>query len=230
MHKPIKAITNIFYPTSCLGCQNPLLAKEEWVCLKCFNDFPHTHFHKRLSNPVTESFTGRVPILRGTAFLHFQRGGVVQQLIHALKYKNKPGVGHFLGQCAGKDMARGSFFKSADALVPVPLHPAKEKKRGYNQALAIANGLSQATQIPVAPLLQRVTASPSQTSKSRYDRFLNVNTIFKLNPNLAQNWQGKHLVVIDDVLTTGATLEGCLLELKAIPKVKLSVFTVAYAA
>ncbi len=229
MKNYLHAFSNLCYPSSCLGCQQPLAAQEELVCLNCLLDLPLTHFHKRLSNPVTGAFTGRVPILRGTAYLFFQQGGVVQQLLHLLKYKNRPEVGVFLGGYAASTLKAGSFFRTVDAVVPVPLHPAKEAQRGYNQALKIAQGLADELGLPVAPLLLRESASESQTRKGRYDRYLNVNTIFSLLENEAAEWEGKHLVVVDDVLTTGATLEGCLLALQGIPEVKLSVFTLAYA-
>jgi ComF family protein len=225
----LKSFTQICYPDSCYACAEPLAVNEEIICVKCQLDLPLTHFNLRLNNPVLGAFAGRVPLLRAAAYLHFQQGGIVQRLLHLLKYSNKPEVGHFLGGYAAEDWRKGVFLRSVDFLVPVPLHPDKEKKRGYNQALKIAEGMGQVSEIPIADALTRIEASSSQTRKGRYDRYLNVGSIFELQPAWQKHLEGKHLLVIDDVLTTGSTVEGCLIALQAISGVKLSVFTVAYA-
>lgn len=219
-------LLNLCYPASCAGCKQPLVEKEKILCTKCLLELPRTDFNLAASNPVSDSFLGRNLIDKAAAYLHFEKGGMVQNMLHQLKYNNQPEVGVFLGEMAAYEWA--SFFKGTELLVPVPLHPKKLKKRGYNQAEMVAQGISQATGIPYdAENLIRTQFTETQTLKGRFDRWLNVKTVFQLQNPTA--FRGKKLMLIDDVLTTGSTMEGCLSVLEGISGAKLSVFTLAFA-
>lgn len=222
----INGLLNLCYPSCCCGCQEPLLLGETTLCTNCLLELPRTDFHLTGSNPVADSFMGRSAIDKGAAFLHFEKEGIVQNMLHQLKYKNRPEVGVYLGKLAAHELK--DFFKGVDLLVPVPLHPKKLKKRGYNQALKIAEGLSVASGIALdGENLIRVQFTDSQTLKGRFERWLNVKTVFQLQDPSA--FSGKKIMLVDDVLTTGSTMEGCLSVLEGISGAKLSVFTLAFA-
>ena len=165
---------------------------------------------------------------RAASYLHFYKGGVVQALMHELKYRSQPELGQAMGQWAAQDCLPSGFFSDIDGLIPVPLHPRKMKTRGYNQAEKIATGIAEITGIPVFRdhLYRRVSGS-TQTHKGRFERWLNVKTTFALRDSAPLRYQ--HFLLIDDVLTTGATLEGCARPFKTVPGVSLSVFTWAKA-
>ncbi len=189
---------------------------------------PQTNFHLYKENPIMKIFWGRVPLYSATSFLFFNKGGRVQHLIHRLKYKGKYKVGIYLGKQLGFQLMDSPLFKSVDYIVPVPLHPKKERIRGYNQSEMIALGLETSMK-GTAQInnLIRVIHSSSQTKKSRYGRWENVKGIFKIkNPQL---FEEKHVLLVDDVITTGATLESCAETLLHIPGIKISVASLAYA-
>ncbi len=219
---------NLFYPRVCNACGRPLFTGEDVICTRCLFKLPQTNFHLHKENPVSRIFWGRVALHSATAFLFFNKGGIVQHLIHRLKYKNKPQVGIYLGRQFGFQLMDSPLFKEVDIIIPVPLHPKKEHVRGYNQSEMIAKGLEQSMNaVSVAGNLVRSVHTSSQTKKSRYSRWENVKGIFEVkNPG---QLQGKHLLLVDDVITTGATLEACCETLLQIPDIKLSVASLAYA-
>ena len=221
-------LISLFYPRLCAGCNTSLLRGEEVLCLNCLADLPRTNYHEQGENPVFQQFIGRVPLELATAFCRFDKGGRLQHLLHELKYKGNREVGQKLGMLFGYDLIQSPLYQSIDAILPVPLHPKKERKRGFNQSREICNGLSEAMERPlICGNLIRVVHTASQTRKGRFERWENVCGIFsvKNTPELA----GKHLLLVDDVVTTGATLEACCIPLLQIPGVRVSIATLACA-
>lgn len=189
---------------------------------------PRTNMHLQAHNAVEKHFWGKVDIEKGTSFFYFAKGSVFQKLLHQLKYKNNQQVGVVLGRYAAADMVLNDYFADVDIIIPVPLHPKKYHKRGYNQSECICKGLSEVLQKPYDTThLIRIKENSTQTKKSVFERYTNTQGIFGVIKE--QELIGKHLLIVDDVLTTGATLEGCLTELLKIQNVKVSVFTLAMA-
>lgn len=226
--KIVDDFINLFYPNTCFACATPLLNGETMICLPCLAHLPYTDYHVFLDNKVSRTFMGRVPFKMAASLLHFHKKGKTQALLHQLKYKNQPNLGVYLGNLAANYYDKVGFFNSIDAILPIPLHPKKLAKRGYNQAAVIAQGISEVIEKPVLEnTLLRTINTSTQTKKSRFERWQNVETVFEVSqPNLLIN---KHLLLVDDVLTTGATIEACAVKLLAIKGVTLSMFTLAYA-
>ncbi len=198
-------LLNLFYPRVCGGCDNHLRKQEKQLCLKCLHGLPKTYFWDYKVNPIEQLFWGRLNVSSGCSFLHFEKEGVVQQLMHRFKYENKTTIGVELGSIFGLILKEKNWFTDADLIVPIPLHPTKELRRGYNQSRYVANGMAEAFDLPVKPnALQRVVASESQTNKSRYERSENVEQVFTAEHN---SFKGKNVLLVDDIVTTGATLE-----------------------
>ncbi len=223
----IRDFAGLFFPKTCVSCGKPLYSSEEVLCMKCQYRLPRTNFHLTHENPVLEIFGGRLPLYSATSFLFFNKGGMSQQLIHQLKYKGKKEIGPYVGKLFGGQLNKSKWFKDADALIPVPLHPKKQFKRGYNQSLLLTQGMASAMNAEVYPkILYRKIHSSTQTKKSRYQRWKNVKDIFEIKH--AETLEGKHIILIDDVITTGATLEACGNKLMQIPGIKISVASLAY--
>lgn len=219
---------SLFYPRLCKGCQTPLVRGEEVICLCCQADLPKTGFEKIVDNPVSQLFWGRAEIQQATAFCSFDKGGVMQSFLHQLKYKGAKEVGNKLGLLFGLDLIRNLPYQEIELLIPVPLHPKREHKRGYNQSAEIVKGMSEALCKPFSTgNLIRNHYSDTQTNKSRFERWENVKELFSvMKPEL---FEGQHILLIDDVITTGSTLEACANVLLKIPGTKVSVATLAYA-
>lgn len=218
----------LIYPALCITCGNALLKQEKLICTKCLIALPRTHYHLVSGNPVEQIFWGRANIEKATAYFIYQKGSPYQQLIHQLKYKGVKEVGIEMGRWFGNELMQNSYFNEVDLIVPVPLHPVKERKRGYNQSLMIAEGLAGSIGKPVENNnLYRRKYTETQTRKGRYDRWENVGTLFAVNNE--QNLIGKHVLLVDDIVTTGATLEACASALLAVPEVKVSIATLGYA-
>ena len=222
------SILNLFYPRVCAACGETLLKDEETVCLKCRYTLPFTGYENHADNPLAQVFYGRVRFHAVTACFFFAKSGKVQHLIHELKYKNNPEAGVFLGQELGKTIKDAPLFQGIDYLIPVPLHPRREKQRGYNQSLLIAQGINEVTGIPIGDkYLIRAVYTTTQTKKSADERHKNVKDIFEVR--FPEELEGKHVLLIDDVLTTGATLESCAHQLENIPRITISAATAACA-
>jgi ComF family protein len=219
---------SLFYPNYCEGCGRTLVRGEECLCLYCFGDLPKTDFHTCKDNPVEMVFAGRVSVFRATAFCFFKKGNITQRLIHQLKYKGNQAIGFYLGRQFGLELAKTEAFQSIDLIVPVPLHPQKFRQRGYNQSECIGKGISETLSRPVdTSSIIRVTPTSSQTKKARYERWENVSGIFQLTKS--NTLTGKHILLVDDVVTTGATIEAAAQPLFTLPTVKVSVACLAYA-
>lgn len=224
----INSIIGLFYPSVCAACGTPLFQWETLVCTRCRSLLPKTGYELNEDNPLARIFYGKVHIKAVTACFFFSKEGKVQHLIHELKYKGNADAGVFLGQELGKTLKEAPLFQGLDYLIPVPLHPKRERKRGYNQSMMIAQGISEVTGITIGKdLLIRSVNTATQTRKSKEERWQNVKDIFELKN--AEILEGKYVLLIDDVLTTGATLEACALKLSTIPGITISCATAACA-
>lgn len=204
----INDLALLFFPSNCLVCGKRLHTLEQSLCLVCELKMPRTSFEKKEANPISQVFWGRVPVNCGTSLFRFEKGSVYQSLLHDLKYRGNRKAGLYLGRMLGGSLLDTSF-SNCDLMVPVPLHRRKLKQRGYNQSELIARGASEITGIPVAKrLIVRKSYGHSQTSKNRQERFENMAEAFRLS-NHSPNLDDKRILLIDDVITTGATLEAC---------------------
>jgi ComF family protein len=224
----ISDFISLMYPRLCLACGNSLFKHEEILCTHCQFELPRTNFHRFRDSPLDKVFWGRVPIQRTAALYFFSKGGKVQHLVHQLKYKGQKDVGIYTGKILGAELLNDPQFMEIDKIIPVPLHPKKLKKRGYNQSEHFAIGLSAVTKIEVdTTSFVRTFATETQTRKTRFARFENVKEIFSVTaPEVLQN---KHLLLVDDVITTGSTIESCASILLQVPGVRISVAAIAYA-
>lgn len=224
----IDVLIGLFYPSVCAACGNTLFKWEHLVCTRCRSFLPKTGYEQNEDNPLARLFYGKVRLKAVTACYFFSKAGKVQHLIHELKYKGNADAGIFLGQELGKSIKEASLFQDIDYLIPVPLHPKKERKRGYNQSTVIARGIAEVTGIPIGDkFLLRSVNTATQTHKTKEERWQNVKDIFELHhPELLE---GKYVLLIDDVLTTGATLEACALKLSAVSGIIISCATAACA-
>lgn len=219
---------DLLYPNLCVVCGTNLQRNEQCLCLTCLNEIPKTNYHLQPDNLIEKRFWGKVTIYRGTAFFFFQKGSAFQKLLHSLKYKGEKEIGVVLGKYAAIDLIESADFSSVDVIVPVPLHPKKLKKRGYNQSECIGKGLSEILKAPQdTTTLKRIKENTTQTRKSVFERYENTEGIFELSDKAAL--ADKHILLVDDVLTTGSTLEACIRELSQINGIKISIFTLAVA-
>ncbi len=217
----------LFYPELCITCGRRLLAQERYLCLYCVQDLPRTHYHKSPDNKVASLFWGRVPVEQATSWLFFRKGSRYQKLVHYLKYKGLKEIGEFMGRYMGKDL-KDSDFSQVDVVAAVPLHARKERQRGYNQSAWIASGVAAALSKPVSSgNLVRVVFTPTQTRRNRFERWQNVEGIFRVIRR--EEFQDKHVLVVDDVITTGSTLEAAVAVLLKAGAAKVSIATLACA-
>ncbi len=220
----------LFFPRPCLACREPLLAGEAHLCTACRTELPYTDYHllPPAQNPLARRFWGKLPVHHTLSYLRFLRYGRVQELLHQLKYRGQSQVGNALGQLYGAELAAAGLAREFDLIVPVPLHRRKLARRGYNQAEAFATGLALALPCPsAAHTLRRTEHTASQTRKSRAARWQNVATVFEVAK--PEDITGRRILLVDDVLTTGATLEACGAVLLAAGAQAVSIATIACA-
>jgi len=220
---------SLLFPRICYGCGEHLLRNEKLICTKCYVSIPRTDFHLQEDNPVSRLFWGRCRIEKAAAFSYYNKGSRVRKIIHAIKYDGVKELGEEMGKIYGEALMENGFFNDIDVLVPVPLHPVRQRKRGFNQSELICNGISKVAAIPVnTSVLKRVSFSGTQTKRSRYDRWLNVEGIFRINDTESLCFIGKHILLVDDVITTGSTIESCVEELSKIDDIRVSVIALGY--
>jgi len=220
---------SIFFPQLCLICQNKKTISNQCFCLSCQQKLPFTDFHLLEENEFLDRFWGRVPIVSGAALFFLFKNGPIEELIYRLKYGDRPSIGVQLGRLYGQSLKKYAQFSTVDLIVPVPLHPIRFRKRGYNQSTQFAIGLAEALMIPYNDrALERILPTTTQTKKTRLERFENVLPAFRVSdfPTL----KNKHILLVDDVLTTGATLEACAIRLLEVEGVKISMATIAVAS
>lgn len=226
-NKILSYFTELFLPQYCCGCGQPLSRGEQILCLHCLAELPETHFQLQAQNPVARKLTGRIAFENATACYYFHKTSNIQNIIHHFKYKNKREAALFMGKRMGELLLNSRFFNNIDVIVPVPLHPARKKKRGYNQSEVLGEGVAEILGKPVLPrLLRRKKRTPTQTRLSATDRWQNVKEAFVLT---TESIPAMHVLLIDDVITSGATLEACATVLQSVEGMKVSIATLAYA-
>ncbi len=219
----------LIYPRNCIACGNSLYKHEEQVCNYCLTNLPKTNFHKSIKNPVDALFYGRTPLQLATSFYMFTKKGGVQKILHAIKYKHNKELAELVGNWYAADLKTDPIISKADYIIPVPLHSKKFKIRGFNQSEEFAKGLATRLEIPLnTTVLMRSDFTDTQTKKNKYERWENVEDKFKLS-NLDE-FKNKHVVLVDDVITTGATIEACCAVLQKTEGIKISVLSIAYAS
>jgi len=217
---------SLIYPRICMACGKNLVKHEECICSFCFYHLPKTNFHLEQENPITCMLWGRAKIYSAASLYFFTKGGKVQHLIHRLKYKEQRDIGTYMGTYYGKELLKSPYFSSVEYILPVPMHYKKQRKRGYNQSEIFARGIAQSMSVPVdIKTLIKTTKTVSQTKKSKHARWENVKEVFELTKS--DHLVNKHILLVDDVITTGATLESCILHLSKIPGIKISIASLA---
>jgi ComF family protein len=224
----LPALAQLFFPHTCCGCGTDLLTPDSIFCIYCLGAMPLTGFEEHAGNAVERNFWGRVNIHAASAHLYFTKNSAVQRSLHGLKYKGRKEIGRYFGRCTGQALKRSGRFQNCQLILPLPLHASREKTRGYNQAAVLGTGISEIMQIPlIGNALVRVSGTATQTHKNRIQRWQNmVNKFRVVQP---EKLRDKHILLVDDVITTGATLEACAQILLRLENVTLSIATLAYS-
>lgn len=219
---------DLFYPSLCICCNQRLIAQEYFLCLECLYSLPFTNHFEIKENSLNKLFYGRFSIENIVCLGYFSKGGKFQKIIHEIKYKNNKDLAVYIGQRCGNKLKESYFIKDIDYIVPVPLHPNRLKRRGYNQSLLLAQGISEITCLPIIDNnLIRLKDNDSQTTKNKTERLKNIAEIFTIqDKNL---FKDKHILIIDDVITTGSTIEICVKTILEESNTLISVFCVAQA-
>jgi ComF family protein len=219
-------LISLLFPRICYACGDRLMKNEDLICTNCFVNIHRTGFHLTQENIVEKTFWGRCKLEKVAVFSIYNKDSSIRKLVHNMKYRGVKEIGSELGRIYGNDLVKSDFLDGIDLIVPVPLHPSKERIRGFNQSAEIAEGLSASTGIPAAnDIMTRASFSHTQTKRKRVDRWANVEGIFGV-PDYSRI-EGKHLLLVDDVITTGATIESCASELLKGRDVKVSVVALA---
>jgi len=227
--KEIKdSFLHLLFPHVCAGCGSDLLSEESMLCMRCVDAMPETNFEIHAGNPIEKIFWGRLPLAAATAQFYFTKESLMQHLMHQFKYKNNKDLGLQLGRMMGDQLLRSNRFK-VDALISLPLFPAKEKRRGYNQATVLCYGMAEIMKVPILDkVILRPQHTDTQTKKGRLERWKNIEGKFVLSK--ANAITNKHILLVDDVVTTGATLEACGHELLKAENIQLSIATLCAAS
>lgn len=223
-------LREFFFPRICPICGKKLLLTEEILCTGCLTGLPYTHILNSPGNEMERSFWGRFPIRRASSLCYYARGSKISSLLHDMKYHGARTACIQMGELLASELHPSGFFEGIDCLIPVPLHPRRQRTRGYNQSELLARGISAFTGIPVCTdALHRIHHNPTQTHKHGYERWLNAENLFALSDKALPTLQHKHIMLVDDVLTTGATLTACADVLVSIPGIQISLVTLAWA-
>lgn len=226
----ISSAASVLMPQVCPVCGKPLAVDEEYICRLCLMKIPRTHYEDITFNPFEQLMAGKVPIERCASYFFYQKNDPYASILHDIKYHNMPTMGRWLAERAAREMTASHFFDGIEAIVPVPLHYTKLASRGYNQSHYLAQGIGRATGAPVVKALKAVREHTTQTHKDAAERLLNTQGMFAASNRHCKRLDGKHILIVDDVVTTGSTLLACATALKAaIPGVRLSLFTLAAA-
>jgi len=225
LYKHLRDLSHLAFPFNCFGCNAALDEDDLPICKECFDHFPRTYYWQQEENGVEKLFWGKIKFVRACSYLFFTKGGIVQDLMHQLKYNSKQEVGHLLGKYFAQDLS-ASWYSDIDVVVPVPLHASKLKSRGYNQCDSIVSSMAQVMEKSFhLNAVERIRANQSQTRKGRYERWVNVNELFSVSqPHFLA---GKHVLLVDDVVTTGSTLEACANAILSLPNTTVSIATIA---
>ena len=222
----IRDFFSLFYPDYCIACGARTVSSERFLCSSCELHLPRTGDAFVSPNPTERLFWGRLPVTAAAAYFQFRKGGGVQLLVHQLKYKDRPDIGRHFGRIFGEELKQNPIFSTVDALVPIPLHPKRLRQRGYNQSREIAEGIAASLQKPVRPdILIRRTATQTQTKRSSFQRWENVSSVFSVADSA--RLEGLHLLLVDDVITTGSTMEAAASALLEVPGVRVGLAALA---
>lgn len=218
----------LVYPELCIGCRNALKQSESMLCLRCEIDLPKTHYANHPNNSLEKLFWYKTQIEQAAAGYFFSKKSRIQHMIHEFKYRGNQDAAIFLGEKLGTILLESNRFTQLDCIIPVPLHPKKMQLRGYNQAELIADGISNILEIPVVTqVLIRQTHNDTQTNKALFTRWTNVKTIFTIeNHQIIENM---HVLLVDDVITSGSTIEACANQILKISLTKVSIASLAIA-
>ncbi|WP_276348760.1 ComF family protein [Daejeonella sp. JGW-45] len=223
----LQDLLSLFFPELCAGCGASLFSNEREICTSCIYHLPVTNFHKDPSNELAKQLWGRFNFKQASSFVFFRKGGRVQNIIHQLKYNKRPKAGFRMGELYAIALNNSETWQKPDLIIPVPLHPSRLRQRGYNQSERIAEGLASVLQVPVAPgSLVRTENTQTQTKRSRFGRYENLRDAFSCPDK--KPLVNKHVLIVDDVMTTGATLESCCLALAGIDGLSISIITLAF--
>ncbi|WP_125039921.1 ComF family protein [Bacteroides faecalis] len=224
----LSSFLSLIFPRCCLVCGRPLAKGEECICTMCNINLPRTNYHLQEDNPMEQLFWGKIPLERATSFFFYRKGSDFRQILHQLKYGGRKELGAIMGRYMASELLPSGFFKGIDVIIPVPLHKKKQQLRGYNQSEWIVRGIAAVTGIPVnTESVIRKKNTETQTRKSTFERWENVDGIFELRSS--EHLQGKHVLVVDDVLTTGATTVACVSALMEVQGIRISILTLAVA-
>ncbi len=226
--KLIKNIANLFFPELCIACHTSLNVAEKILCLHCQTALPLYHITDHYNRKIANLFYGKININKTITFLKYQKKGITKDLIQHLKYKNRQDIGVFLGNWFGHLLLNSGTFNDVDYIIPVPLHPEKQRQRGYNQLTTFGETLSKILDTQYLPgVLVRHRNTDTQTKKSKIDRFENIAIAFSLVDNTV--FENKHVLLIDDVITTGATAAGCCVALQKTENINISIVSIAFS-
>lgn len=227
LHSIVSDILHLFYPHHCAGCGTDALPDEQFLCARCLYHLPVTGFFNNRGNPVEKIFHGRLDIVAAGATYYFTKRSLVQHLLTELKYRGNRKAGYFLGRMMGHALRGQTVFEDVEALIPLPLNSRKETARGYNQAALLCEGMAQVWDKPVwKDIVQRTRFTRTQTRQNRISRWQNMQEVFALQQ--PEKIAGRHLLLVDDVITTGATMEACGCSLCSVPGTRLSMAAAAY--
>ena len=226
--KWIDDLKELLFPRYCKVCRRRLAHNEQHLCVSCLLELPRTHYERTPNNLLMQHFMEWPEVVAATAYFYYDKEGRYSNLIHHLKYYDHPEVGTYLGRLAATELQASGFFEGIDLIIPVPLSKNKLRKRGYNQCDYIAQGISQIIGADLhTHCIERTVNTDTQTRKSRSERWKNTEKIFQVTH--ANTLKGKHILLVDDVATTGATLHACTSAILKVPNVRISVFTLAKA-